>query len=344
MGGGPERPRRIVVRLPNWLGDALMATPALRALREANPQAELALEGPPAFEALLRGGPGFDAYLPDAGRRTPLRERARRLRAGHFDWAVLLADSARAALGPWLARIPRRVGYARDPLRRALLTHPLAPPRAGARRRPVPMVQRYLRLVAALGCPARGTALSLAVTPAAAARLEQRLAASGLAGARLAAVTPGASFGASKLWPPAAFAEACDSLVDRLGLAPVLAPGPAEVALARRVAASMRRSALVLDEPPTSLEELAALVARSALIVTNDTGPRQLAVALGTPAVVLMGPTDPRHTEVNLERQRVLREDVGCSPCHLKRCPTDHRCMTRLAPARVLAAAVELLA
>jgi heptosyltransferase-2 len=344
MGAGPERPRRILVRLPNWLGDALMATPALRALREAHPQAELALEGPPAFEVLLRGGPGFDSYLPDAGRRTPLRERVRRLRAGRFDWAVLLADSARTALGPWLARIPRRVGYARDALRRALLTDPLAPPRAGARRLPLPMVQRYLRIVAAVGCPARGTALALAVEPAAAARLAERLAGRGLAGSRLATVTPGASFGASKLWPPAAFAEACDALTDRLGLVPVLAPAPAEVTLARSVAAAMRRPAPVLDDPPTSLEELAALVARSALLLTNDTGPRQLAVALGTPAVVLMGPTDPRHTAVNLERQRVLREEVGCSPCHLKRCPTDHRCMARLSPARVLAAAAELLA
>lgn len=344
MGRAPERPRRIVVRLPTWLGDVLMTTPALRALREANPQAELALEGPPAFEGLLRGGPGFDAYLPDAGRRTPLRERVQRLRAGRFDWAVLLADSARAALGPWLAGIPRRVGYARDPLRRALLTHPLAPPRAGARRLPVPMVQRYLQIAAAVGCPACGTALSLAVAPAAVARLEERLAARGLGGARLATVTPGASFGASKLWPPSAFAEACDAFSERLGLTPVLAPAPAEVPLARSVAASMRRPAVVLDEPPTSLEELAALVARSALLLTNDTGPRQLAVALGTPAVVVMGPTDPRHTAVNLEHQRVLREDVGCSPCHLKRCPTDHRCMTRLAPTRVLAAAAELLA
>ena len=344
MARAPERPRRIVVRLPTWLGDVLMATPALRALREANPQAELALEGLPAFEGLLRGGPGFDAYLPDAGRRTPLRERVRRLRAGRFDWAVLLADSVRAALGPWLAGIPRRVGYARDPLRRALLSQPLAPPRAGARRLAMPMVQRYLRIAAALGCPACGTALSLAVAPEAAARLEERLAALGLAAARLATVTPGASFGASKLWPPASFAAACDALAERHGLAPVLAPGPSELALARSVAASMRRPAVLLDQPPTSLEELAALVARSSLLLTNDTGPRQLAVALGTPAVVLMGPTDPRHSAVNLERQRVLREEVGCSPCHLKRCPTDHRCMTRLAPARVMAAAAELLA
>jgi heptosyltransferase-2 len=101
---------------------------------------------------------------------------------------------------------------------------------------------------------------------------------------------------------------------------------------------------VVLDDPPTSLEELKALVAMSALMFSNDTGPRHMAVALGTPAVVTMGPTDPRHTDYQLERQRVLREDVECSPCHEKECPIDHRCMTRLSPARVVAAARELLA
>ena len=100
---------------------------------------------------------------------------------------------------------------------------------------------------------------------------------------------------------------------------------------------------LSLVEPPTTLGELAALIERARLVLTNDTGPRHMAVALGVPVVVLMGPTDPRHTLHLLERQRVLREPVECSPCHLKVCPIDHRCMTRLAPERVLEAAAELL-
>jgi heptosyltransferase-2 len=94
----------------------------------------------------------------------------------------------------------------------------------------------------------------------------------------------------------------------------------------------------------TTLSELGALIARAKLLLTNDTGPRQMAVALGTPVISLLGPTDPRHTAHLLERQRVLREPVECSPCHLKVCPIDHRCMQRLAPERVLAAAAELLA
>ena len=123
----------------------------------------------------------------------------------------------------------------------------------------------------------------------------------------------------------------------------MLAPAPGEAAIAQEVAGRMAERALVVAQPEATLAELKALVSRASLLLTNDTGPRQIAIALGRPAVVLMGPTDPRHTAHHLERQRVLREEVACSPCHHRTCPIDHRCMTRLAPERVLAAAEELL-
>lgn len=340
-----QAPRRILVRAPTWVGDAVMATPALRALRAAHPGAEIAVEGRPALAELLRGLPSFDRFLPDASHGLVSScMRARRLRAEGFDEAVLLPDSVRAALGPWLARIPRRVGYARDPLRRALLSEALAPPRANGRRLPVPMTERYLRITRQLGCPDRGSELELALDPDACARCEERLRGLGLrSGEAVCAVTPGASFGASKLWPVQHFAAACDGLARRLSLVPVLAPGPGEEAIAARIAALARERVLAWTGPSPGLGELKALVARSALVLTNDTGPRHIAVALGRPVVVLMGPTDPRHTAQHLGRQRVLREDVACSPCQLKRCPIDHRCMTRLSPARAVAAAEELL-
>jgi len=124
----------------------------------------------------------------------------------------------------------------------------------------------------------------------------------------------------------------------------VLAPGPGEEDLARRVVAQLAGPGLALVDPPARLPELVALIDRAQLVLTNDTGPRHVAVARGCPAVVLMGPTDPRHTNHLLDRQRVLREPVECSPCHLKVCPIDHRCMTRLAPERAVEAARELLA
>jgi heptosyltransferase-2 len=337
-------PGRILVRVPTWVGDAVMATPVFRALRAAHPAAEIVLEGRPVLEELLRGLASFDRWLPDpsAGARGVLA-RARRLRRERCDWAVLLPDSPRAALGPFLARVPRRVGYSRDPLRRVLLTDSLDPPRRGGRRMPVPMTERYLRITRSLGVEDRGTHLELAVDPGACERVEARL--RGLdvaAGERIAAVTPGAGFGSSKLWPAEHFAAACDGLATRLGLRPVLAPGPGEGEIAARIQAASRGGAVVrLD--PSGLADLVALVERSALVLTNDTGPRHIAVARGRPVVVMMGPTDPEITAQHLERQRVLREPVACSPCQLKTCPIDHRCLTRLLPERAVAAAAELL-
>jgi heptosyltransferase-2 len=344
--GEPPSPRRILVRLPNWVGDAVMATPALRALRRAHPAAEITASAGGPLAALLRGIGSVDRWIPGEGRGArSLVRHARALRAGRYDWAVLLPDSVHVALAPWLARVPLRAGYARDPLRRALLTRALAPPRAEGRRLPISMIERYLRITRALGCADAGSELELALDPLASERVAKRLALAGVGEAEpLVVVTPGASFGASKLWPPEHFAAACDGLHAAQGLRAVLAPGPGEEAVARAIAARSRAAPLVLDAPVTTLPELAALVARARLVLTNDTGPRHVAVALGTPVISLLGPTDPRHTAHLLERQRVLFEPVECSPCHLKVCPIDHRCMQRLAPERVVAAAGELLA
>jgi heptosyltransferase-2 len=321
-----------------------MLTPVLRALRRAQPQAEIVLGGRPFVGEVLAGIGSFDRFVPEPGgglRATVAHARA--LRREGFDWAVLFPDSVRTALAPFLAGIPVRIGYARNAMRRALLTSALAPPRTveGARR-PMSMIERYLDVIRPLGCTDAGSELDLVVAPAASLRIEERLAGAGLAGADLMIVCPGAQYGASKLWPPEHFARACDLLAER-GLHTVLAPGPGETGIAEAIAGAMKSPALDLCEPVIDLPELAALIDRARLLLVNDTGPRQMAVALGTPVVTLMGPTDPRHSEHNLERQRVLREGVDCSPCHLKTCPIDHRCMTRLRPERVVAAVVELL-
>lgn len=340
-----DAPRRILVRAPTWVGDAVMATPVLRALRTAHPGAEITVEGRPVLGELLRGLSSYDHFLDDPGRGARgLVARTRRLRRGRYDWAVLLPDSPRAALAPYLAGIPRRVGYSRDIARRVLLTQSLSPERRGGERVPVPMTERYLRITRSLGCPDRGDALELVVAPEARERCAARLAALGVnEGDRVVAVTPGASFGASKLWPPEHFARACDALAERLGLRAVIAPGPGEMAIATRIAGRMRKGGVAWTAPGPRLDEIVALVERARLVLTNDTGPRHVAVALGRPAVVLMGPTDPRITDQHPERQRVLRENVPCSPCQLKVCPIDHRCMTRLSPERAVAAAEELL-
>jgi heptosyltransferase-2 len=339
-------PSKILVRSPNWVGDAVMATPALRALRSALPEAEIALEGPAFLEDLYRGLASYDTYLPaERGGRAVLAG-ARALRKAGFDWAVLLPDSPRAALAPFLARTPLRVGYARDPLRRALLSQALPVPRdARGRRVPIPMVERYLAITRALGCPDVGDHLELTVAPSASEQVEQHLEACGVGREdALLVAAPGASFGSSKLWPAAHFARACDEIARRHDLVAVLATAPGESTIAREVAARMATRCVTFADHPLDLARLKALIARARLLLSNDTGPRQVAVAFDRPVIVAIGPTAPEHTARHLERQRVLREDVACAPCQLRRCPTDHRCLARLAPERAVRAADELLA
>jgi heptosyltransferase-2 len=341
--------QRLLVRLPNPLGDAVMATPALRALRRGFPSAEITVLGLPHHAGLLRGNQSYDAFVPLRGRSLrDLAARARELRSRGFDAALLLPDSARAALDPFAARIPVRIGYARDALRRLLLSESIDPPRERGQRVAISMIERYLRLARALGVRDAGDALELHVQSAAAERAEALLARAGVTrGEPVLLVTPGAAFGASKLWPPEHFARACDALQRRLGLVPVIAPAPnaAEIAIARRVSGAMTERHAALLEPDPSLEVFVAIVARAALVLTNDTGPRHVAVALERPVVTLMGPTDPRHTAHLLERQRVLFEEVACRPCGRSVCPIgDQRCLVRLAPERAVEAACELLA
>ena len=343
----PESIERLYVRLPTWVGDVVMATPTLDALRAALPQAQITFEGRGFMTGLLAGRGDHDAYItsPAKGAGATWR-RGRGLAGLHFDAALLLADSVRSALPPWLARIPVRAGYARDPLRRALLTAHRPPP-AGpdGRRIPVPMTGRYLELLPLLGLPVPDPAppTRLVVDDAARQAVATRLYKVGVGAKPYVVASPGAAFGASKLYPPAQLAAALDGIAREAGLEVVLAPGPGEEHLCQQVLEAMETHATALVDPPTSLAELVSLVSAAELLVANDTGPRHVAVALGVPSVTLMGPTDRRHTDYQLEQQRVLREDVECSPCHKKICPIDHRCMTRLAPRRVIDAALEVL-
>ena len=329
-----------------------MATPALRALRRGLPEAEIAVLGLPHHEGLLRGNPSFDAFVPLRGRALrDVAARARELRGRGFDAAVLLPDSR--ARG---ARSVRRAHPGRGSVMRAtrcaaaLLSRRARIRRASAGQRvPISMIERYLRVARALGVRDAGDALELHVHADAArarakrcSRARASRAASACCWSRRAPRSARASSGRRST----SRARATSSR-RRLGLLPVLAPAPnaAEIAIAQRVCrARCAERHVVLLEPDPSLEVFVALVARAALVLTNDTGPRHVAVALGRPVVTLMGPTDPRHTAHLLERQRVLREDVACSPCGRSVCPIgDQRCMVRLAPERAVAAAAELL-
>jgi heptosyltransferase-2 len=338
--------REILVRGPNWTGDLIMATPGFRALRAGFPEAHITLLVRSELKPLLEGAPWFDVVWPLASHPLRLgallREGRALRRSKRFDLGLCLPDSFESALLMRLAGVRRSVGYARGG-RDALLHQAVPPPRSGGRRVLLARELYVLGLVEALGCAARGTGLELFVTDAEEREADARLRERGVdPAAKIALLAPGASFGASKLWPAESFAAVGDALAEQ-GAQVVVVGAPGERALAARVLAAMRAGAFDLAGA-LGLGGLKALVRRARVLVANDAGARHVAVAFGVPCVVVMGPTALEKTNLNLERVGVLTADVACRPCYLRDCPIDHRCMTRVPPALVAAEGARALA
>ncbi len=341
-----EQVERIVVRAPNWVGDVVMATPAFRSLRETFPRAHLAVVLRPYVEPILRGAPWFDEVMAVEDRGPGnFAALVRRLRRGRFDLGLLLPNSFRTALEFWLGGVRRRVGYARRG-RGPLLTHPVPPPRGeDGRFQPQNMVDYYLRLCAEVGCEELSQREELFITPECQRRADALFEKWSVApGDRLIAINPGGAFGSSKLWMPERFAAVADELARRHRARIVLVGAPSERPILEAVAAAMTATPILPEPGDLDLDVLKPLMRRCCLLVTNDTGARHYAVAFGVPLVCVMGSTSPLYTNVNLERQEIVRVDVDCGPCQKKVCTTDHRCMTRITPEMVVEAAERLLA
>jgi len=335
-------PRRILVRMPNWLGDAVMATPGLRALRRRFPEATIVAWVRPGLEGLLDASPSIDEVVRfDAWRAGPraLWRAARALAPRDFELGVCLPDSFSAALAMRIAGVRHVVGYARG-ARGPLLHEAVAPRREWGPRRLVARERSVLHLLEAIGCPPQGSGLELGVDPADAERLTAQI---GVVGqAPLVVLAPGAAFGPSKLWPLGSFARLADALADE-GCRIVITGDAGETALGRALAAAMRAPATDLCGR-IDTGALKALIRRAALVVCNDSGTRHLASAFATPSIVLLGPTDLARTDCNLERVTVLTNEVGCRPCYRRRCPIDHGCLRGIEVGRVLETARHVLA
>ena len=343
-----------MVFLPNWVGDVVMATPSLRALRERFPDGRITYVGRPAALATLAGTQDADGALADRSSQPPrvagVLDLARRLRGQRVDLAVLLPNSFRVA---WTARMggARRVlGYDRDG-RGWLLTDKIPPPR-GPDGRPVPISARdyYADLVAVLGARVRRDEMSVPLLPADQADADRLLSAAGVvAGRPVVMLNPGASFGTSKMWDASRYAALADLLIERRGAQILVNAAPAERHVAAWVAGAMRRRpAVSFAERTNTLGLLKALLRRCDLLVTNDTGARHLAAAAGIGVVTLFGSTDPRWSRIDYPRERIVRVPVPCSPCQQKLCaqpagPAYHQCMESISPERVFDAAAELL-
>jgi heptosyltransferase-2 len=346
--------RRLVIRLPNWLGDIIMALPALRAVRARWPDAHLAAAVPRAFAPLAEAAGGVDAVVPLVpARGWRDREAAwadtAALAAGRFDVALLLTNSFGSA---WLARragIPERWGYG-GPLRSGLLTRAVPRPRrrAAAVRH---HARYYARLVEALGCRVDTYRVRIDVPAAWRDAAVRQLAARGVgAEDEIVAFAPGAAYGSAKRWPPPLVAAAIDRVARDLGAVPVLVGTPADRPTAQAIHAALAAAAPARERTrvvdlvgETDVPALAGVIARARAFVSNDSGAMHLAAAAGTPVVAVFGPTD-EHETAPLGPHVVVSSPVWCRPCLRRECPLDHRCMRTIGPTEVYGAIAGLIA
>jgi heptosyltransferase II len=324
----------VLVRLPNWLGDTVMALPALHGLRAARPAVCVVAVG--RWASLLAGQGVADALVPYPVAGGDRRRLAGSLRGMRAEAAVLLPNSFESAFAARLWGARMRLGYDTD-LRRAFLTHavPLPSPR-------LHQVDEYRGLLESSGVrvPETDPAWRLGENAADVATVSALLGECGiLDGDRAVGLHLGAAFGSSKQWPAAAFAEIASRLRER-GLHPILLGGPADAGMAGAVStcAGWAIPSLVGRD---RLDLLPRLLARLACLVSSDTGVAHLAAAVGTPTVTLFGPTDPGLTAPRGPAARKVEGPAPCAPCFLPRCPIDHVCMRNITAASVAEAVEE---
>jgi heptosyltransferase-2 len=340
----------VVVFCPNLIGDTVMATPALRALRQGYPRATIFGVIKPHVAPTLDGNPWLDGLIcfdPKArDRRFRTLAAWRQLRAARAELAVLLPNSVRSALLAFAAGIPRRVGYDRGG-RGVLLTDRLAVPRdAAGKRLPVPAVDYYLALVRHLGLPVGSVRLELSTTPDDEAAADAAWSRLGLAdGRRVVCLNTGGAFGPAKNWPNAYFATLARRLATEAGVGVLVVCGPSERAAAQAIVEAATHPAVVsLAGQALGIGLTKACVRRSALLITTDSGPRHFAAAFGVPVISLFGPTHIAWTRTNHPQAVHLFHPVECGPCQKGVCPLGHhRCMTELTPDVVWRVAARLL-
>ncbi len=362
------QPRRILVRGVNWLGDAVMTTPALMRLRERFPDTHVALLVPEKLRDLWPGHPAVNetiSFAPGEG----VFPVSRKLRAGKFDLALVLPNSPRSAIETWLAGILQRVGYAR-PWRNIFLTNAIAsranagkmrkrsiaeiktlisqtpdPKRQTPNARPqfpatTHQIHEYLHLAAALGASPEPLPPQLFVAPdeikAAKTKFGLEKTTQPVFG-----MNPGAEYGPAKRWPAKRLIAAAREIQERTNCIWILFGAGGDLEIVNQIASQLPSANFQLLNlaGKTSLRELMSLLKLCRVLLTNDSGPMHVAAALGTPVVVPFGSTSPELTGPGLPgdtRHRLLKSDAPCSPCFLRECPIDFRCMNGVSVERVV--------
>ena len=365
-------PRRILVRGVNWLGDAVMTTPALLRLREKFPDAHITLLTPEKLSELWLHHPAVNEIISFVPRESVFSI-GEKLHAGKFDLALVLPNSPRSAIEVFLAGIPQRIGHAR-PWRNFSLTQAVAPRTEAVkmRKRSVaeihqliaqPEIQianrksqivnpfahqihEYLHLVAALGANSEPLPPKLFVDPEEIETVKKKFSLDEISNL-IFGLNPGAEYGPAKRWPVKRFIAAAKDIQQRTNCIWILFGGRDDQQLAAQIASAIHDSRFRIHDlsGKTSLRELMALLKLSRVLLTNDTGPMHVAAALGTPVVVTFGSTSPELTGPGLpgySRNRLIKSDAPCSPCFLSECPIDFRCMNGIRVEQVVEAVLEI--
>ena len=329
-----ESIKRVIVRGTNWVGDSLMTVPALRALRRVLPHATITLATRSGTKGIFSESEFIDDLLIyDRKNAFSVISQIRQWRRSDFDLALLFQNAFEAALIPFLAGVPVRLGYATES-RQALLTHPLSLPDWRSSRHEV---FYYLYLVTALEQLLYESSNICEQPPDASIQIsDQRLAeandllrAYGLSEEEsLVAICPGSINSRAKRWPAEEYAILADRLIDS-DRKVLLIGSRDEADVSNEVVSRMRHRPTVLTGK-TTLDQVTAVLAAVDLIVTNDTGPAHIGAALGRPTIVIFGPTNPLTTRPFSPTAEILRHPPDCAPCMLRDCPIDHRCMTAI--------------
>jgi heptosyltransferase-2 len=334
---------KIVVRIPNWIGDVIFALPALESLKANYPHAEIWIAAHPWVKDLFFGTPYAGRVIAVADSPSPgaLRAAAKNLQSHMFDIGLLLTNSLASALLFSLAKIPERWGYRRDG--RGLFLTKRVPPGNPARvvRH---MVLHYLQLLEGLGLRTLPPEIRMSVSEEEKEAARNSLRALGLdPWKKFALLAPGAAYGPAKRWPAANFAALAGRLREQKKMEALLVGAEGDAPLAEEIASALD------PRPPslagkTSLRQMLALISGAAVFISNDTGPVHMANALRVPVVAVFGPTDPRVTAPFHKPATVVkRDDIPCWPCSYRACPYDHRCLARIPAEEVFSAAAAYL-
>jgi heptosyltransferase II len=334
---------RILVRAPNWVGDLVMALPAIEGIRASCPNAEITVMVKPPLEELLLGNPAVDHIFSfdkkkDYDGPSGIARLIKEIRVKKFTRAILLQNAFEAAVIAFLAMVPEREGYATDG-RGMMLTRGVKVSRETKKKH---QIYYYLDLLEKLGMKPAGEKPRLYLLDSDRQYADVLLDESG-AGGPIIGINPGAQYGAAKKWHPERFGAVADKLAQEYGATVLIFGGPGDAGPAAAVQASMKAAAVNLAGK-TSLRGLMSLIARCSLFITNDTGPMHIASALDVPTLAVFGSTNAAATGPYSSNRRVVREPVNCSPCLKRTCPLKHyRCMEKVSVPMVLEAARSML-